>query len=166
MTKYSQFSIGLKSCVFLVLCTGSVSQVNSADIYKWIDDSGKVNVSDTVPEKYRARAKLIDMRAAGSPSDSQRTDAFKRSEKEKLMAEPPPERAFPASPSHIGKPINTPVAFTECEKKFQAYRASQECFAPYKIKNGMKEEAAQNCMEVKDPTFECGSRSDRTSSQR
>ena len=157
------YKFQLINCAFLFFTLTIIKPANSADIYKWVDDAGKTNMGDIVPEKYRSRSSLVKVQSG--PNASQRADAFARLEKEKKLAEPSPARSVSTSPT-ILNPAAPPTGLTNCEKRQQEYRASLECFAPYRTKNGIHGDAAQHCKSVTDPAPECGIPPDKTNSNR
>ena len=133
----------------------------AADIYRWVDEKGKVHISDTVPEKYRKSAKRFDSgqyevtpqeRAAAearaaADRERARTSAAAAAEKAKAAAARPAAQA--AAPK--------PPAETECETAHRLYKESIDCFAPYVNTRGATAgEAYKHCTPVLDPSSRCG----------
>ena len=116
-------------------------------------------MSDVVPEKYRAAAKLVNYRKDNiSGAERQNAEAKLNSIKRKLV---PEQVAETSNPTIFGDPTpEEPAQQITCSQKWDAYYRSQECFAQYMIRNGLggstlRPEAHQNCQEVKTPTMEC-----------
>ncbi|MES2024694.1 MAG: DUF4124 domain-containing protein [Pseudomonadota bacterium] len=151
----------LLSCILLT------SLVQAADIYRWVDEKGRVYFSDHVPERYQAGATKVDTNDA-EPTASQRQDAAERAAREKAIVErAESERSVPERPSGavMGGPDRITRDKLECERLLREYRESQECFAPYVIRGrdgrrrrgAVREEAFLYCKSVPDPTQQCGS---------
>jgi len=124
----------------------------AADIYRWVDENGKVHISDVVPEKYKGSARRID--GGQAPTAQQRQEAEERAAADRARA-----KASAATPPAIPAAATLPAtpAETECEKAHRLYRESQDCFAPYVNTNGsVRAEAFQNCAAVPDPSPRCG----------
>ena len=142
-------------------------QVQAADIYQWTDDSGRVHMGDSVPDRYRSVAKVIDS-AQFRTSEAARKEATARAERDKLranavVANQPRARtqAPPRSQAQASQPVGaikaTEDAGAECAAQQRLFRASQECFAPFVNVNGsVKPEAHSVCRVVTDPTTRCG----------
>ncbi len=131
---------------------------SAIEIYKWVDDDGKIHMSDVIPEKYKAAAKRVNSRRY-ELSDAERNDAEVRAAKEKLRV----ERKQIDTEEQLGvvdvpKPVK-PVQQSTCSQKWDAYRRSEECFAPFFIRTGqgsfLKPEAYQVCQVVESPTMVC-----------
>jgi hypothetical protein len=134
---------------------------HAKDIYRWVDEQGRTQISDTVPPQYRSRATRIDTRAS-QVSESDRARAVERAAREKAMAA---EAAEPAKGSKAAEsaPANEPGGAApsdkdaSCEQQRQNYAASQACFASYRNANGsVRSEAYQHCTEAPDPSPSCG----------
>jgi hypothetical protein len=134
----------------------------AADIYRWVDENGKVHISDTVPEKYRKSAKRFDSgqyevtpqeRAAAearaaADRERARTSAAVAAEKAKAAAAKPAAQTA-AAPK--------PPAETDCETAFRLYKESIDCFAPYINSRGATmAEGFKNCTALPDPSSRCG----------
>ena len=134
------------------------------EIFQWVDEAGKISMSDVVPEKYRATAKRVNSRKY-ELSDVERSDADARAAKEKSRADriqvemtEPPESPEPPEKAVAPKPVKTAKPVT-CEQKWDAYHHSQECFAPFFIRTGqgssLRPEAYQACQVVESPAMVC-----------
>lgn len=130
----------------------------SLDIYQWVDEQGKTHMSDVVPEKYQAKAKLVNYRK-DNVGDTEKQEAAARAAKtQSLLA---PKQNVPAAQVPLAgaaKPAE-PTRQQTCTQKWDAYYRSQECFAPYMIRfsggSTIRPEAYDHCQEVKTPTMEC-----------
>jgi hypothetical protein len=142
----------------LAICLHA-SPVAAGDIYRWVDDAGRTQLSDVVPEKYRAKAQRIDSKQF-ELSPAQRAEAAARAARERAALAAAGASAVraaqpPASAPSAPRPMES--AGSECERLWQAYRAAQECFAPYQRRNaGVAVEAFQKCPIVDNPSQKCG----------
>ena len=131
----------------------------AADIYRWTDESGKVHLSDSVPEKYRAKATRIDSRQF-ELSPEQRRDAearLARAKKELAASAPPATAETGAAPPLRPSPPASAPARTDCDTLQREYLDSLECFAPFVNANGtIKPNAFAVCKVVVDPSPKCG----------
>jgi len=116
----------------------------AADIYRWVDENGKVHISDTVPEKYRKSAKRIDsgqyevtpqQRAAAEAlaerdRERARTSAAVAEQKKAAAA----QKAKAAAPQAAAKPA-APLAppETECEKAHRQDRKSTRLNSSHRL---------------------------------
>ena len=81
----------------LFLLTSVVA--SGATVYRWVDDQGKVNYSETDPEQFRSRAKAIDA-SANQPSAAQQQESLERAQRER-------ERAAASSPDSTRQPAKS-----------------------------------------------------------
>ncbi|BDT73416.1 hypothetical protein os4_29650 [Comamonadaceae bacterium OS-4] len=148
----------LKSMLVVTVLCSFGSPAHSLDIYQWVDEQGKTHMADVVPEKYRAKAKLVSYRK-DNVGDTERQDAEARAAKTKSLLAPKQTDAVPqAMPASAPKPVEL-TQQQSCTQKWDAYYRSQECFAPYMIRfsggSTIRPEAYEHCQEVKTPTMEC-----------
>lgn len=139
-----------------------MTQAHATDIYRWTDETGRVHMSDSVPERYRAGATRIDS-AQYLARDAEVREAATRAERDKARADAAVERQAPrARPQGLPQTTTAPSQAAadveaECAMAHRAFRASQECFGPFRNVNGsVKPEALAVCREVPDPTTRCG----------
>ena len=137
------------------------------DIYKWVDETGRTQLSDVVPEKYKKSATRIDGKRYELTAQ-QRAESDARSEKERAVAADAEKRRLSAQAAASAavaaaasaaprKPKAEPDAKTDCETLQRLYNESQECFAPYVTTSGaIKAEAFQRCTALPSPTTKCG----------
>jgi hypothetical protein len=136
----------------------------AADIYRWVDESGRTQFGDTVPEKYKASARKLAN--PPEPTAQQRSEGADRAAKDKSAAARSGDKAAPgkaaldkAAGAQPGKaaPVQARASPEECATQQRLYRESQECFAPYRQANGsVKAEAFKSCTVVADPSPSCG----------
>lgn len=137
----------------------------AGDLYKWVDEAGRTQLSDIVPEKYKKSATRVDGKRYELTAE-QRAESDARSERERVAdaakrrasAQAAASAAAAASSAALSKPKAEPEAKADCETLQRLYRESQECFAPYVTTSGAtKAEAFQRCTSVTNPTAKCGS---------
>jgi hypothetical protein len=124
-------------------------------MYRWVDENGKVHVSDLVPEKYKKTAKRIDS-TQFEASDADRKAAEDRAAADLARANAGADKGAAAAAMAQGaKP--KPPAETECETAHRQYKESIDCFAPFVNVNGStRAEAFEKCTSVRDPSRRCG----------
>ncbi len=159
------FCISFARCVALLTCGALLlSPLYAADIYRWVDENGRTQFSDVVPEKYKKSAKRMESRPR-EISAEQRREAEDRAAKERALAEEAAQkrtRVAPDKPAKPGsasgnKPSSASNDGTDCATLYRLYRESIDCFAPYVTANGTtKAEAFQKCKAVADPSRKCG----------
>ena len=142
----------------LLLLFASVSlAAHGADIFRWVDENGKIHFGDSVPEQYKQRAKKLDSKGAEITS-AQRQEAEARLASEKARAESIRKaREAKSDEAQAGAAPTPPVSpaannANACEEELKKYLDSQTCFAPYVMKDGaVRPEAFQHCTVVKQP---------------
>lgn len=136
------------------------SSLYAVDIYRWVDELGRVHFSDAVPDQYKGTATKTNSRQF-ELTPEQRREVQERATRDKAVtasqkSEPKPLK--PKEPSASPTKASTPEsASQDCATRQRLYRESQECFAPYRLAGGgIKPEAFGRCVEVKDPSAQCG----------
>jgi len=140
--------------VAFLLLLGSMSlSTYGADIFRWVDENGKVHYGDSIPDRYKQKAKKIDPKS-DEVTGAQRQEAQERVAREKAKAESIRKaREAKSDGAPQGSAPSTLAGDGGCEDQLKKYLESQTCFAPYRLKDGgIKPEAFQNCTEVKEPT--------------
>ncbi|RQO34887.1 hypothetical protein DBR37_10975 [Herminiimonas sp. KBW02] len=152
-----------------IACCCMASAVHADEIYRWVDEKGRIQFSDQVPERYRNAATRVDTNPS-ELTDAQRQEAAARVAREKAMVErASEERAVPLQPA-AGAVMGAGSSLTQkkldCERMQREYRESQECFAPFIIRGrdgrprrrgaAVREEAFLYCKPVPDPSQQCG----------
>ena len=123
-------------------------------VYRWVDDNGRVNYSETVPERYRSVARPVAVPAAAPTADATRDDAGAAAAgKPASAAQPVSRRPPPALPKPVAKrPARVPDDSTDCDTWQRLYFQSLACFGPYRtVRGGIKPEAFERCNEVPEP---------------
>jgi hypothetical protein len=151
----------LSSCLCL-------TSPQAAEVYRWVDGNGRTQYSDIVPQQYRDSARRVN--TAPAITDEAVAEAHERANRERLEARDAvtpssdPATMPGASGSGTGAPAGAPAAgigpdsTLDCAGMHQAYRESQECFAPFRTVTGaVKPEAFNVCgAPVLDPSPQCG----------
>jgi len=144
---------------FLLFCLSLLlSSAHAADIYRWVDEQGRTQFSDTVPDQHKKSATKTDARQF-EVSGEQRREAEERAERErakvKALEDERARAASQAAPVTTPKPVAS--AASDCAELHRSYRESLDCFAPYVMANGAtRAEAFTKCTVVKDPSSQCG----------
>lgn len=157
--------MAIKQLAMLLVFSVFSAAAAAADIYRWVDENGRVSVSDEVPARYRGVATKIDTSAADI-SDHQRQQAVERAGRERLRARESIEAANTAPvQAKAGELKPLPNANeSECDALIRAYRESEECFAPFKLREAdgslrqdgaVREEAYRYCTSIPAPFDKC-----------
>jgi hypothetical protein len=144
----------------------------AADIYRWVDEQGRVQMSDRPPPKASGQVIKQDARP-GDVTPEQRKAAQDRAAREQELLksaeeernkQPPPQSPKPRAAASNGfadesDPSLPPRASAEDCRMWRAeYYRSKACFAPFRNGRGrgIKAEAFAICgPELVDPEFEC-----------
>ena len=138
----------------------------AADIYRWVDENGRTQISDIVPENYKKSATRIDSRQFELSAEQRREAEARAAEAKQRKArsdavEAANSVAAAAAAAAESGPRQATNQSTDCATLRRLYRESQECFAPYRTVNGAtKAEAFEKCTPVADPVSKCGPVSD------
>ena len=136
----------------------------AAIIYEWVDDAGRVHISDVVPKKYEGSAKRFDS-SQFNLSPEERKAAQARAAALKAQAGQSAPGTTPAAPrpavpgSAASSPARRPVAdFSDCSAWRRAFNESQDCFAGYQTQRGaLRPGAYEACgPEIPNPEPKCG----------
>lgn len=112
----------------------------AGEIYKWIDENGTIQMGDMVPPKYRSKAKRLNYQEV--------TPAIRP----QAPVSSPPPFSRSQTPEATVVPAAKAGDADSYEEKMRKYRASQECFAPYRnATGGIKAEAFQHCTDLPEP---------------
>jgi len=160
MTAATTFLKHALAASFAVLAFPSV---HGAEIYRWVDDEGRTQLSDHVPEKYRARATPLGDSRQYELTPQQRTEADARAARDKRQRELDDQRraadeeaeaqaaraaasAASAAASRTAKPAAARTGATDCAGWKAEYEKSGECYARFHLVNGrMKAGALEEC---------------------
>lgn len=142
----------------------------AVEMYRWVDDTGRTNVSDVVPDRYRASAKRIDSRVF-EIGDARRTEARAeaasqvaraRALQPRVEAQPRPGLGASGSGAASTGTLTAasaaaPIAGNDCAARQQRYLAAVACFSPCVQSNGsVKVECFARCPVLVDPSPQCG----------
>jgi hypothetical protein len=166
---------GLRSAwpVAMLLSLGAPA-LHATAICRWVDDTGRIQLAQTVPEKYRKHATCTDSRQyeltpeqrraalQQAADDRARARAGEDAARAPLSGEPAPVRPAPAASRPFAKrPATVPTEATDCPTRWRLYDESAECFGPFRTaRGGIKPEAFEVCNEVPRPEAQCGPRRD------
>ena len=141
------------TCKAAVILLGALSfTVHATEVFKWVDEKGKVHYGSSVPEKYSNKGRKLQ---SDSPDvlEARRREAEERAEREKAAADALNKRQNTPPPPIVAAPKPKPPAGdASCAEKWNEYKASIDCFAPFVRGNGtVREEAFAVCPTVKQP---------------
>ena len=150
----------MKIRLALLLGTACALTANAADIYRWVDETGRTHLSDVVPDRYKRSAVRVDPQLP-EPTPAQRREAEARAARERQRAaaiqSAGPAASAPGSLSAGAASARPSGAEADCETSRRRYQESQECFAPFRLANGaVRAEAFAHCTVVPDPSVACG----------
>lgn len=139
---------------FAILCWIGLASLPAfgGEIYKWIDNEGKVHYGDRVPDQYKKRATVPDLPEIAtvdlsSPPVPQLGDVYGDSGLSAGRSRLQDDDVLWSSGVS-----ETDASDAACEAKMQRYRESQACFAPYRLANGaIKAEAFEHCTAIPQP---------------
>ena len=157
----------MKSSVFSLTLALALLCVTSACpagvIYEWVDDGGRVHLSDVVPEKYQSLAKRVDSRQFEIPAAEQ-DEARRQAAKLKAQAASVPLPLRPADPAIRSGAASAPKsgaaasAASDCATWRRRFAISRDCFAGFQLPDGsLRPGAFQTCgNDVPNPEPVCG----------
>ncbi len=165
--------VHLATVVALVAASSSLlsTWADATPICRWVDDSGRTQLSEVVPERHQASASCTDS-SRYELSPSQQRDARHRLEQERARvvsaaATPParpasaaPPRAASAPEATLKRPAEAVTDATDCATWWRLYDESGACFGPFRtVRGGIKAEAFDMCNAIANPEPKCGPRS-------
>jgi hypothetical protein len=110
----------LLGCTILICF---LSPAIAGDIYRWVDEKGRTQISDRVPAEYQARAKPVDT-SKSKVSDAQQSEAHARLDKQKALLRT--EDAIPAN-----APVPQVAAYPSQSIKIQSQRPVTNSDEPF-----------------------------------
>ncbi|MBT9613479.1 MAG: DUF4124 domain-containing protein [Burkholderiales bacterium] len=145
------------SVVFLLVFGSMSFGTHSADMFKWVDEKGRIHYGESVPEQYKRSATHFEEKGA-EPIDAKSQKAAASLAKDSAApAKSKVRRQAKSNKPHSKSPA-LPVSSgsqdkgSSCEAEKRKYRESEACFAPYRnATGGIKAEAFKHCVEVKEP---------------
>ncbi len=162
----------MKLRALVLACMLVAPAVQAMEIYRWVDETGRVHYSDSVPQKYKKGAAVIDTRemeisAAQRQESAERAarerafveEAQRRRERDEALSSADARYLAPQAPQvgDLARQLVVPPN-ASCATRQQLYRESQECFAPFRmVRGGLRPEAFLVCGRgIPDPAPECG----------
>lgn len=162
----------MKSCLSLATLSLMLlsASVKATPLCRWVAESGRTQIAEVVPEKYRKVAVCTDSRKYGLSAEQRRAaeqrvaddkDRARRAAanapSDRASSAPRPPRA--ASRSVAKRPTEVVTADTDCATWWRIYVESVECFGPYRTTRGAtKPEGFDRCNVVASPEAKCGPR--------
>jgi hypothetical protein len=153
----------------------------SAEIYRWVDENGRVQLSDRPPPNHRGTltrqqsgqhelnaAERAEAQArAAREAQREAAEAARREQEDKAAGRPIILPAASAPRAEASRPSGVPSSRTtggppptrsECERWWATFRASEACYGPYRnATGGLKPGALQACGPgIADPSVQCG----------
>lgn len=145
----------------------------STSICRWVDDSGRTQMSDVVPDKYKKSSTCSDSQKYELSTEQKREVEQRAAEaqlrkRHELAA--PPTKASSSPPGSTGattlptakgakRPTEVITDETDCPTRWRIYDESVECFGPYRTTRGAtKSEAFDKCIDIPSPEIMCGPR--------
>ena len=145
-------------------------QVGATPVCRWVDASGRTQLSERVPAEFRADAICIDsqiyeltpeqQRAADQEASAQASRALRDAVRaEGVAAAAVPVPAPPASQAQAKRPAERVTDSTDCSTWWRLYDESASCFGAFRTVHGaIKAEAFDACNAVASPEPVCGLR--------
>ncbi|MES2932864.1 MAG: DUF4124 domain-containing protein [Pseudomonadota bacterium] len=119
---------------------------HSADIYKWVDENGKIHFGDAVPPGAADKIKKMELKII-EPDETQRQEALARVAKEKALSDAATSKAKEIEKSAADAAAPASAAGTASKPK---PANGGDCFAPYRNANGsIKPEGLAACADAK-----------------
>ncbi|MBK8018439.1 MAG: DUF4124 domain-containing protein [Betaproteobacteria bacterium] len=131
-----------------------------AQVYKWVDEHGKVHYGDAPPDHAQGKKKPVKIETPAQ-SPGERDAALKRAEAERRKLDHLTHSRRNADENAKHRPATatiapTPPNETPCQKEWREFRERAACFAPYRTATGgIKAEAYQKCKEAVQPSSVC-----------
>ena len=165
----------------IALAAAAWSQTASADIYRWVDENGRVQLSDRPPPAHsgtltRQQSGQHELNAAEraeaqarAAREAQReaAEAARKAQEDKAAGRPIVLPAASAPKAEASRPYvppsnrtvgSPPPSRSECERWWSAFRASEACYGPFRnATGGLKPGALEACGPgIPDPSIQCG----------
>ena len=140
------------------------TSAGATSICQWVNESGRTQMAEVVPEKYRAVATCTDSQKYElSPEQRQAAEqrvAEDRARAPAVRASSAARPARAASQAGAKRPTEVVTDSTDCPTSWRIYDESVECFGPYRTTRGAtKAEGFDKCNVVASPEPKCGPRS-------
>lgn len=142
----------------VIVSVGLCAGLASAQLYRWTDSQGRVQMSDKAPPEGTPGVSIIDPKqhsvdpkahAAAVKRAEEDRQRLRDLEQKRVQAAAPAASAASAAASGplaaASKPSGPPGE-TDCARRQREYRQSQECYAPFRLSNGgLRPEAMEKC---------------------
>lgn len=150
----------------LMMTVCAFPAAHGADIYRWVDDSGRVHFSDQAPNHSRKNVtrtdssqyevtpeRRRDAKARAARNRVRSAGAAERIETEKIL----PYSSGPQPGSAASAPAASALPANDCATLLRRFQESSECYAPFMNVNGsFKPHAYETCgPAVPYPAREC-----------
>jgi hypothetical protein len=113
-----------------VLAALAAGAASAADIWRWVDEAGKVHYGDSVPDKYKSVAKRVHAKDAVSDEDLRAAQERANRDKGKLQELRSTRKVAAPTPPPGGADPNKKLS---CADQWQRYNESSACFESYRI---------------------------------
>lgn len=146
------------------------TNAGATTICRWVDNTGRTQFAEAVPQRYRSVAVCTDLQRDELPLE-QREAAEQRAAVEQAQTRRKAARAPVGAASNVRRPakaasqpsVKRPskvvTAATDCTTWWRIYDESVECLRPYRTTRGAtKVEAFDKCNVIASPEPTCGPR--------
>jgi len=156
---YARVGAFLVAVVALFACARS----QATTIYQWVDEQGRTQISDNVPEKYRSSAKRIESRQFDLSPEARRAAEERRAALQARAASAvsrtssEPDRA-PRQALAASAPRKSMPDLSNCDAWRRSFAESKNCFGGYQTQIGpLRQGAYEACgPEIPNPEPKCG----------
>ena len=158
--------VAMSMMVMSVLVATAGAQ--AAPVYRWIDAQGQTHYADGVPNGYKGKTAAIDVTSSDVPEGQtkaaqERLNRLKQRLEAARSTRQQDERARNSRPAHAAvghrASADTGAQSVDYPQLWKVYDQSVECFAPFQNINGtLKPGAHEMCVEMLEPTRQCGVR--------
>jgi|SRR5450830_1935289 len=143
---------------------------HSTSICRWVDDNGRTQMSDVVPDKYKNSSTCSDSQKYELSTEQKREAEQREAEEQRHDTTGQPPQAASRPPGATGsaglptaqdakRPTEVITDETDCPTRWRIYDESVECFGPYRTTRGAtKPEAFDKCIVIPSPEIMCGPR--------
>jgi len=112
------------------------------DVFRWVDEAGKVHYGDQAPERYRSSQRKVQSNQAESTA-ADRSAAEAPTPRQKLA--PPSAEPVPAGAPAIANQLR-PSPQVLCDAEWKRFLDSAACYGPFHVgRGGIRAEAVTAC---------------------
>ena len=158
--------------IAIAVLAAAAGAAHAGTICRWVDDSGRTQLAETVPPQYAAKAQCTDTQRY-ELTPAQKAEAEARAARERAARNPRAAAAAasaasaPAAAAPAAEAASAPATLggerprlddrTDCATWRRLYEDSQACFAPFRtVRGAVKAEAYGRCDIVPAPPLRCG----------